>query len=66
MFSSLDKFGLPVKYAVIGAFGGVIAAAAFYLFGLADEDYSPVATIVGCAAGGAIGGWIRQRRGKSS
>jgi len=52
MLDGLNKYGLPVKYAILCAIGGVISVF--------------LANMLGYNHGGAIGGWIRQRKGKKS
>jgi len=59
----LNKLGLPIKYAIIGLVGGVIAVFLVNTFGAGSTEtinYSitPIATTIG----GAIGGWLRQRK----
>ena len=67
MFNSLNKYGLPTKYAIIGLIGGIIGAFISQAMELNDGGISyiigvPVAGLVG----GAIGGWFRKRSGKSN
>ena len=59
----LDKFGLPIKYAVYGFAVATFAVAILDLIGW--ESSQPLALVVGLTAGGAIGGYIKQRRGKN-
>lgn len=63
MFDFLNRFGLPVKYAVIGLLGGVLGLTIAFLIGYRIE--APWASLLGIALGGAIGGYIRQRRGRT-
>ncbi len=64
MFKFLDKYGLPVKYAIIGFFGGVIWLVIAYLIQY-QSAAGPLATLVALAVGGFVGGFIRQKMGKS-
>lgn len=64
IFGFLNKHGLPVKYAIMGLLGGIlwliIAALINY------ETQHQIATLISLTVGGAIGGYIRQRMGKTS
>jgi len=67
MFDSLNKFGLPTKYGVMGFVGGIIWAALSQALEMNDGGTSyylgyPIAGTIG----GAIGGWLRQRSGKQN
>lgn len=64
MFKFLDKYGLPVKYAVIGFFGGVIWLIIASLIQF-QSAAGPLATLAAVTIGGFAGGFIRQRMGKS-
>jgi hypothetical protein len=65
LFQFLNKYGLPVKYAFIGFCGGVIWLIIAYLM-----DYPMVGGIIGTLLsvtfGGLVGGFIRQKVGKSN
>ena len=63
MFDFLDHFGLPIKYATIGFFGGLLGILIAHLIGFQLEK--PWAGVVGVSLGGLIGGYVRQRRGKA-
>jgi hypothetical protein len=65
-FDRLNPYGLPVKYGVIGFIGGVIAVLLMIVFGLSEGNSFHITTPVATGIGGMIGGWIRQRRGKSN
>ncbi len=64
MFDFLNKYGLPVKYAVIGLLGGVLWLIIANIIGY--ETHNQVAGLIAFTVGGAIGGYIRKRRGKST
>lgn len=58
---------LAIKYAIIGFFAGLIGAFISQQLGYIDgdlADYLPYAG--GATVGGAIGGMIRKRQGKTS
>lgn len=59
----LDKFGLPIKYAVYGFAGATFAVAILDLIGWKSSQ--PLALVIGLTVGGAIGGFIKQRRSKN-
>lgn len=61
MFDFLNRFGLPVKYALAGVLGGLIWLLVANLAGLA---HGGVATLIALAIGGYVGGMIRKRQGK--
>ncbi|MBW1636559.1 MAG: hypothetical protein JRC87_05130 [Deltaproteobacteria bacterium] len=65
MLDFLNRFGLPVKYAIIGA---VSVTAGVFFAGILGMNIamSYFSAAISGAAGGAIGGWIRQRKGKSN
>jgi hypothetical protein len=65
MLERLNRLGLPTKYAIVGFFGGLIGSLISWAVGLTD-DVSYVAIPLGTALGGAVGGWLRQRRGRTS
>ncbi|WP_457606198.1 hypothetical protein [Nitratifractor sp.] len=56
---------LILKYAVIGAVSVVSGVYLAALFGYTTSMGYPAVAIAG-AAGGAFGGWMRQRRGKTN
>lgn len=64
MFKFLDKYGLPVKYAVIGLCGGIIWLIIASLIQYKTAA-GPLATVAAVTIGGFAGGFIRQRMGKS-
>jgi hypothetical protein len=65
MFSALDRYGLPVKYAIIGFVAGVIWLLVRGVFGF-ESDSGPVMMLAAFTIGGLAGGWLRKRAGKSS
>ncbi len=66
MLDGLNKLGLPVKYAIICAGGGLGAAFLANIFGLNRGGATYLSTLIACGIGGAIGGWLRKRKGKNS
>ena len=60
MFAFLNRFGLPVKYAVIGFVGGLLVL--IVAFAIEYRVPEPWARLAGLTLGGAIGGYILQRR----
>ena len=58
-----DKFGLPIKYAVYGFAVATFAVAILDLIGWKPSQ--PLSLVIGLTAGGAIGGYIKQRRSKN-
>lgn len=64
MFRALDRFGLPVKYALMGVIGGVIWLIIAKLINY-QSALGVFGTLASLAVGGFIGGYIRQRMGKS-
>jgi len=67
MFDKLDKFGLPIKYGVMGFVGGIIGAVLSQALQLNDGGSSSILGYpIAGAVGGAIGGWLRQRGGKQN
>ena len=62
MFDSLNRFGLPVKYAIIAFLGGV-AWAVLASLGVVSLAAGLVPTLIALTAGGYLGGMIRQRMG---
>ena len=60
-----NKLGLPVKYAIFGFVGGIMAVFLVNTFGEgSSETINYTITPIATAVGGAIGGWLRQRKGK--
>jgi len=66
MFNKLNQFGLPVKYAILGVVGVVIGLFLADLFDFYTRTASYLSMLIAGGVGGAIGGWIRQRQGKST
>ena len=62
MFDFLNRFGLPIKYAVLSFFGVIFGVFLAKFFGYDTMNY--ISTPIAGAVGGAIGGWLRQRKGK--
>ena len=63
MFNFLNKLGLPAKYAILGAVGGLIVIFLSNLLGL-PLIFSYTATVNVGAMGGLIVGLLRQRKNK--
>lgn len=66
MYDGLNKFGLPVKYAILCCSGGIAVVFLANLFGVNQGGATYLNTAIATGIGGAIGGWIRQRKGKNS
>lgn len=64
MFDQLNRFGLPVKYAIFGLIAGILWLAGSAVIGY-SSDSGPIAMLIAFAGGGYIGGWLRQRSGKT-
>ncbi|NOQ65431.1 MAG: hypothetical protein GQ582_13050 [Methyloprofundus sp.] len=59
----LNKLGLPIKYAIIGAVGGTLSVFLVDTWGGGSTDtinytITPLASLIG----GAVGGWLKQRK----
>lgn len=66
MLDGLNRYGLPTKYGVVGFFAGIIGAFLSEMLGFTDAGLSTyMTTPIATAIGGAIGGWLRQRSGKT-
>ena len=65
MFDFLNKLGLPLKYAILSFFGVIIGIFLANTFGYGSESLNYVTTPIAGAVGGAISGWMRQRKGKT-
>ncbi len=66
MLNGLNKFGLPVKYAILCSGGGITAVFLADMFGVNRGGATYISTMIATAVGGAVGGWIRQRKAKKS
>lgn len=64
MLAALNRLSPPAKYALIALLGGLLFSVPALLLGW-QSGGDALATLIGLAAGGSIGGWIRQRRGKA-
>lgn len=64
MFDGLNKFGLGVKYAIIGLIGGIIGAGLMWFFGRESDLNTYIVFPLAGAVGGYVGGRIRQKSGK--
>jgi hypothetical protein len=64
MFSFLDGLGLPLKFAVIGFVAGVLWLGIAAMIGY-ESDSSPLAMLGAFTGGGLVGGYLRQRSGRS-
>lgn len=66
MLDGLNKYGLPVKYGIFGFFGCIIGMFLSNRLGITDGGSSYIMVAIAGGIGGAVGGWIRQRKGKNS
>ncbi|MEM7636579.1 MAG: hypothetical protein AAF299_18580 [Pseudomonadota bacterium] len=67
MLDGLNQFGLPAKYGIVGFFAGILGSFVAQTLNVHDGDLSShLVTMIAAGVGGAIGGWIRQRRGMTS
>ena len=66
MFDKLNKYGLPVKYAILCSCGGIAALVLANTFGFNRGGATYISTLIATGIGGAIGGWLRQRKGKDN
>ena len=66
MFNGLNKLGLPMKYAIIGAVSVVVGVFLFQFLGIYSAGMSYLNALIAGVIGGAVGGWIRQKQGKHS
>ena len=65
MASPLDRFDTPMRFSIIGFFGGVIGV--FILSILKDDpNASWFLTPIATGIGGYVGGLIRRRHGRSN
>jgi len=65
MFDFLNRFGLPVKYAILSFFGVILGIFIANTFGYGNNTINYISTPIAGAVGGAIGGWLRQRKGRT-
>jgi len=66
MLDGLNKYGLPIKYAVLCMSGGLAVIFLADVFGINKGDATYLSAAIATGAGGAMGGWLRQRKGKKS
>ena len=67
ILDGLNKFGLPAKYGIVGFIAGIFGSLIAQMLNVHDGDLSSyLITMIATGVGGAIGGWIRQRRGMTS
>jgi hypothetical protein len=64
MMDGLNKYGLGVKYAIIGLVGGAIGGALVAIFGQESGATNFLIFPIAGAVGGYVGGRLRQKRGK--
>ena len=64
MFRGLDRFGLPAKYAIIGAIAVPLGIWIARIAGM-HLAMGYLAGVIAGAVGGGAGGWLRQRQGKT-
>ena len=65
MFDFLNQFGLPVKYAILGAIATVLGVFLAGLLGM-NMSMSYLGAAIAGIIGGAVGGYIRQKQGKQN
>ncbi len=63
MFNVLDKFGMPIKFGVIGLLGCPFGMLLANIIGLSNGGSSYLMAAISGGIGGSIGGWLRQRKG---
>ena len=63
MFQFLDRFGVPVKYAILAFTGGVIWLIISNLIDY-QSGLGPLGLLASVTIGGFAGGFLRQRMGK--
>lgn len=66
MHDGLNKLGLPLKYAILCAGGALATVFIANLLGLNHSGMGYISTVITFGIAGAIGGWLRQRKGKKS
>ena len=67
MPDGLNKYGLPVNYAILCCFGGTSAVFLANMLGINRGGATYISAAIASAVGGAaVGGWLRQRKGKKS
>lgn len=67
MLDGLNKYGLPAKYGIVGFIVGILGSFIAQMLNVHGGDVSSyLTTMIATGIGGAIGGWIRQRRGMMS
>lgn len=63
MFSKLNRYGLPVKYAIICLGATVIGLVITAAIGTPIRIGDAFLALAGGALGGGLGGYVRKRRG---
>ena len=66
MFDFLNGLGLPLKYAILCGVGALLGVVLVRVLGIAGAELDYLTTIVAGTVGGAIGGYMRQRRGRTN
>jgi len=66
MFDFLNRLGLPLKYAILCGAGALLGVFLARIAGIPGAELDYLSTAVAGTVGGAIGGYIRKRRGKTS
>jgi NADPH-dependent curcumin reductase CurA len=66
MLDGLNKYGLPIKYAVLCMTGGIAVVFLANMFGLNKGGATYLSAAIATGAGGALGGLIRQSKGKKN
>lgn len=57
----MDRFGVPIKYAILALLGGVIWLFVGPMLGIATS-LSPIVLLISVTVGGFVAGLIRQRK----
>ena len=66
MFDFLNGLGLPLKYAILCGAGALFGVFLARVLGIAGAELDYLGTVIAGAAGGAIGGYICKRRGRTN
>ena len=66
MLDGLNRYGLPVKYGVLGFVGCLIGVFLYNMSGLGNGSINYIMAAIAGGVGGAVGGWIRRRKGRKS
>ncbi len=64
MLDGLNQYGLPLKYGIIGFVSGIIGTLLLNMLGSGSGGVSYISIPVAAGLGGAVGGWLRQKKGR--